>query len=122
MKYFVVLNEIECLLKAYKATGNGKCLSAIILTHAADAIEELQKPKWIPVTERLPNYGEKCLVVRKLHSHNDFSIGVSYCYVQKEGFFSDTGRDWRVTHWMPLPEPPNGDEDIPIEYFESGGK
>lgn len=25
------------------------------LDEAADAIEELQKPKWIPVTERLPN-------------------------------------------------------------------
>lgn len=69
----------------------------------------VEVPKWIPVTERLPEYGEKCLVFFKLHSHNDYYIGVSYCYVQKEGFWSDCGRDYKVTHWMPLPQLPESE-------------
>ena len=93
-----------------------------VLMKAAEAIEELSRdlgnmneanialygalPKWIPVTEALPEYGEKCLVLFKLISHNDFHISTSYCYVQKEGFWSDCGRDYKATHWMPLPEPP----------------
>lgn len=99
------------------------------MTKAADAIEELvaickkqeidlveltgevaSKPRWIPVMERLPYYGEKCLVVLKLAGHNDQLIHTSYCYVQKEGFWSDCGRDYHVTHWMPLPEPPEESE------------
>ena len=65
---------------------------------------------WIPVTEALPNYGDKCLVVFKFQSNNHIAIGVSYCYVQKEGFWSDCGKDYYVTHWMPLPEPPKDGE------------
>lgn len=73
--------------------------------------EEHAKHLWISVTERLPKYGEKCLVHFKLTGHNDFHIRVSYCYVQREGFWSDCGRDYKATHWMPLPEPPKADKD-----------
>lgn len=57
--------------------------------------------KWIPVTERLPNIGEKV---------------ITYCkgYGVKENFRSGDGTWWvgfKITHWMPLPEPPKEDED-----------
>lgn len=103
------------------------------LDAAADAIEELQAqidgwieqernallksiPKWIPVTERLPEEDTDVLVVRKF-------LGVKgqvppSTYVEIASRF---GNDWcadsdeykinrskhtNPTHWMPLPEPP----------------
>ena len=101
---------------------------------AADAIEELEfacnryekdykdlcayLPKWIPVTERLPE--------EKINPYtNDFepiicSTNFGDVRVYKYGtpigwnephFWNGAGiMDWYVTHWMPLPEPPKGDE------------
>ena len=66
---------------------------------------------WIPVSERLPAYGEKCLVTFALISSNYKKVDASYCYVQKEGFWSDTGRDYKAVAWMPLPKPYKGGED-----------
>ena len=67
--------------------------------------------RWIPVTERLPKYGDKVLVT----FHNKYIdrtiIGVSYCYVQKEGFFSDKPFDYAAVAWMPLPQPWKGEND-----------
>lgn len=82
---------------------------SIILPRAADAIEELMRrceqfqymppPAWIPVTERLPSVGEKVLVI---------TIGEGKQYVETDTLLA-TG-EWidygNVTHWMPLPEPP----------------
>ena len=95
---------------------------------AADAIEKLKKklyfqdittaqilamymplfiPKWIPVTERLPNPKDLVLVC------NEFG-GVHYGYFESNNQWY-TANNWlvdawtvmpNVTHWMPLPEPP----------------
>ena len=78
---------------------------------AADAIEELQAavPKWISVEERLPDYGERVLIMFKpLDEEECISIGwlTQYgfeCYDDSVYFFRS------VTHWMPLPEPPMED-------------
>lgn len=92
------------------------------MLEAAAAIEELSKqheaqrqnlialmndtPRWIPVTERLPEQGKRYLVIR-------------YDYVTKTAFIDILWHDahdlwwnrlykgqYNVTHWMPLPEPP----------------
>lgn len=91
---------------------------------AADAIEKLQedsvpigdmemilsemaKPRWIPVTEQLPNPKDLVLVC------NEFG-GVHYGYFESNKQWY-TANNWladawtvmsNVTHWMPLPEPP----------------
>ena len=85
---------------------------------AADAIEQLSavnerqlleiavliKPRWIPVTERLPE------------ADGSFITAYSKGYVTQNWYmtFHHGGGKWyqnsedtgEVTHWMPLPEPP----------------
>lgn len=71
------------------------------LRRAADAIEELSKPHWIPVTERLPEFGERVLV-----SNGGF---VCESFLSQSGKWQRSGVDMffmTPTHWMPLPEPP----------------
>ena len=84
---------------------------------AADAIEELSKPKWIPVTERLPNCNG-CYLVWRPHFFGG-EIGMpSICYFDGTNTWHDSyGVDFTrilhsedVTHWMPLPEPPKDGE------------
>ena len=98
---------------------------------AADAIEELSReldsvnelvtaldgaiPRWIPVTEWLPKTGEYVLVRFK---NNDMAVA---CIFERDENFTFwramTDEEWCVdcdtepSHWMPLPEPPEGGAD-----------
>ena len=56
------------------------------------------QPKWIPVTERLPDKPMKCLVYTKRGDCGGYDI--SY---YNQGFYSQYAN---VTHWMPLPQLP----------------
>ena len=73
------------------------------------------KPKWISVKDRLPEDEELVLILYK-----NGAMFVGYCGKQ----YCDFERRWRiktalnstkllnlgrVTHWMPLPEPPKED-------------
>lgn len=67
-----------------------------------------QKPKWISVEERLPEYGKYVLVADE---RNRF-IGLFSLEKTEENyvFWRDMG-SWTmdviaITHWMPLPTPP----------------
>lgn len=63
--------------------------------------------RWISCSERLPEYGEYVLFIRK-----NCEVYVGY-YDEKNTWNTDyqwfIGED--VTHWMPLPEPPKEDEN-----------
>lgn len=94
-----------------------KCVEDLLLS-AAIALEEKQatsdeNKRWIPVTERLPEEEELVLILCK-----NGARFVGYCGKQ----YYDYERRWRiktalnstkllnlgrVTHWMPLPEPPS---------------
>ena len=106
------------------------------LVEAADAIETLQRAcanyteqacenetRWIPVTERFPEEDGQYVVYLKAPDEWEFSAEL--CYVTKLEFdkaqmlwVSDynsynavidaVNNDYKVTHWMPLPEPPKG--------------
>ena len=67
------------------------------------------RPKWIPVTERLPENGVLVLCIGARggmflgRSPHLFSDGTAY-------FAVPNARSCRyATHWMPLPEPPKGE-------------
>ena len=67
---------------------------------------EAGKPKWIPVTERLPDEEHEGVVLV-------YSGDVEPAIVCGDGFLEyDKYEGWeidKVTHWMPLPEPPKGE-------------
>lgn len=80
------------------------------------------KPKWIPVSERLPENDGKYLVLKALGEHrwhDVFRFAKDGRKVNKYDFDSNWQNVWfiydsewgyittdNVTHWMPLPEPP----------------
>ena len=64
---------------------------------------EKGKPKWIPVSERLPDENTEVLTYRK----GGISIELLH-----DGVWGDDDIEYapyKVTHWMPLPEPPKGE-------------
>lgn len=101
------------------------CGSCYLCEQAADALERLEKqvPKWIPVTERLPEVGDTYLVVVKYKYdwEKEFNIDtdVAMFVFDDDGYIDNcwnTYIDWdegqqyiHITHWMPLPEPPKGE-------------
>jgi hypothetical protein len=119
------LREVEEMLKVaqFKEAAN-------MIEQAADAIEQLSnagsaygrgwtlgydagrdenRPRWIPVTERLPehSYGESnsVLTVSSLGTMRVLYFdGGNWCYPTGEAL--TTAGKFPVTHWMPLPEPP----------------
>ena len=82
-----------------------------VLRHTADAIEELSKPRWIPVTERLPSeelafylcYTDAGIVVECLWTNNKYGLGTFGNWGWR---LMDVPQYQKVTHWMPLPTPP----------------
>ena len=83
----------------------------ILMEQAADVIEELQKPKWIPVSERLPEERKFVLVYGEYLHNNIFDGGQMAVSRRIDGnYWSGFGRTERITHWMPLPEFPKDGE------------
>lgn len=58
-------------------------------------------PRWISVTERLPNEGERVLVFDKAFLQPEMGT-----YYSTDGWVGDEIASLDPTHWVPLPEPP----------------
>lgn len=91
------------------------------LAEAADRIEAQAKeienlrgqvPRWIPVEERLPEYGVRVLATDMYEEDDCTGIWTREEYPDdpEDGCWIDEPGWWHafdeVTHWMPLPEPP----------------
>lgn len=125
--YEDLIKELRYLEKIYSICGNTSTKEYKLAVDAADAIEELQGkthilekladywcnkvPKWIPVTERLPDESEPVLAFIRWSDYEDNEI----CYGQyiKNGRFrlmhyveGELIKGYEVEAWMPLPEPP----------------
>ena len=124
-----VLDEIDILEFGYAhhkvVTEFCKRLNANI-----EKLSTVEQPKWIPVSERLPEFfvnedGSYCthgkIVFR---SEWDKTVHLGYCIkliyitdidtletIETIEWYDDSGHKWEyITHWMPLPMPPKGDE------------
>ena len=64
--------------------------------------------EWIPVTDRLPEERVNCIVHYKhAYCNNDGYWAIGSCFYDGEKF--QTNLAYKVTHWMPIPEPPKGE-------------
>ena len=64
--------------------------------------------EWISVKERLPQEKVDCIVHYKhAYCDNDDYWAIGICFYDGEKFQINPA--YKVTHWMPLPEPPKGE-------------
>lgn len=95
-----------------KLRGQNKQLreaAALVTKESAELLER----RWIPVTERLPelqSWGASEVVLGLIKSENVPSLNklhnLTLCVYCVNGIWSMPGRYVAITHWMPLPEPP----------------
>ena len=87
--------EYEALIQNLRSIDEYDTGYAKLIYDAADAIEELEKsiPRWIPVTERLPEESWE----RVLAYTDDGTVMTLPAIKLRNGY---------VRYWMPLPEPP----------------
>lgn len=64
--------------------------------------------KWISVDDRLPEETINCIVhYQHAYCDNDDYWAIGFCCYDGEKF--QLGPAYKVTHWMPLPQPPKGE-------------
>jgi len=72
-------------------------------------VDELEKqvPQWVSVDDGLPEATCKLLVCWGNLNKRE----VAWHYLRPTKFVDDHGRDIPAEWWMPLPEPPKGEDD-----------
>ena len=97
------IEELQKITTHYEEESKGWWLAACDAKEERERLKE-QIPKWIPVTERLPERNYNCLVA------DDGTI--VYGYINFVGEWMDCLGDKLkyVSHWMPLPQPPKDGE------------
>ena len=64
--------------------------------------------EWVSVEDRLPEEKVNCIVHYKhAYCDNDDYWAIGICFYDGEKF--QIGLAYKVTHWMPLPQPPKGE-------------
>ena len=96
-----------------KLRGQNKQLreaAALVTKESAELLER----RWIPVEERLPelqNWGASTVVLGLIKRENAPLLNklhdLTLCVYCDNGIWSMPGRYVAITHWMPLPEPPD---------------
>lgn len=75
---------------------------------AIAAIRAQEERRWIPVTERLPELGERVICTDGDAVFEQYRVEPSFVYGMWDIFGLKSPMQ-KVTHWMPLPEPPKED-------------
>ena len=105
-----VRKKLVELLDDMQRSGTGYFGSAIENKKIADYLirHDVTVQSWIPVTERLPEEKVNCIVHYKhAYCDNDDYWAIGFCFYDGEKFRIDLL--YKVTHWMPLPQPPKGE-------------
>lgn len=94
-------------------------------THIAALQQEIEKlrrqlPRWIPVEERLPEDRGDVLVAA--YWHERWGVYMGWCVPERVAWSVHIGigdrNDVAVTHWMPLPEPPEAEKALEAKKDE----
>ena len=93
-----------------KLRGQNKQLREAAALVAKESAELLER-RWIPVTERLPDYDDLVLVIASGKPKENITLdeAVELATLYSDNWCLETWPEWtgaNVTHWMPLPEPP----------------
>ena len=96
----------ECCVGCELEKKNGGCDNAFVLSPKR-AMQYLIKPRWIPVTERLPD--DYQLVLTCDGHKNIHMMAHTKKYKYPFGISPEHPRYYMVKYWMPLPEPPTAD-------------
>ena len=93
------IEELQKITTHYEEESKGWWLAACDAKEERERLKE-QIPKWIPVTERLPEKYVSVWTYSKFGMLQDEYIGE----YDGENYFAR--QTTHVTHWMPLPQPP----------------
>lgn len=120
-----ILEEIENIEKEYVyghhalyalgAAGVAFKISNIIRSY----MNEAENGGWIPVSERLPEEGEKCVITDKCgYVHDGIIYDYAYSKDKNPSFHRWDDEYWQcfrpdVIAWQPLPDPYKPEEDKP---------
>ena len=93
-----------------KLRGQNKQLREAAALVAKESAELLER-RWIPVENRLPNLDELVLVIASGKPQENITLdnAVELAELYSDGWCLEMWPEWTkaaVTHWMPLPEPP----------------
>lgn len=89
---------------------SGVCMDPVkakTLREAANAIRDLQEnlPKWIPVTEQIPQPYQGVIIAREKEKGKPMKVEAGM--MKPDGFWKVYGTNTKgVIYWMPLPEAP----------------
>ena len=105
-----VRKKLVELLDDMQRSGTGYFGSAIENKKIADYLirHGVTVQEWISVKDRLPEEKVNCIVHYKhAYCDNDDYWAIGFCFYDGEKFRIDLL--YKVTHWMPLPKPPEGE-------------
>ena len=96
--YSFAKDQLEKETGAFSKGRNAGLRAMMAAAKNPDAIPTVNMPNWISVSEKLPMEMETVIVT------DGKEVGFCFC-VNDYGtleFYSP----WKITHWMPMPEPP----------------
>lgn len=96
--------------------GNGCSLSETLVREIVDSTPTIDpeslRSQWISVKDRLPYDSDESVLVIANGKFRNITLDKAFelaCYYKDDGWVLESYPDMenvRVTHWMPLPEPP----------------
>ena len=105
-----VREKLVELLDDMQRSGTGYFGSAIENKKIADYLirHGVTVQEWISVDDMLPGEKVNCIVHYKhTYCDNDDYWAIGICFYDGEKF--RIGCAYKVTHWMPMPQPPKGE-------------